>query len=81
MVARKIFAEQFHLPNHGDQHPRFDVFALRLNEGQFLRPFDVKPNRFGVYAGARNADVVKQLDGFQFDDARSGQPRRHDVLG
>ncbi len=57
-----------------------DVLAQRLLELQFLRPFHVVADVGDVDAGPGNLQLVQDLDGLQLDDARSAQPRKHDVL-
>ena len=49
-------------------------------ERELLRPLDVVADRLHVDAGARNRQLVVDLDGLQLDDAAAGEPGEDDVL-
>ena len=62
------------------QHRGLHIFAQRLLEPQFLRPFDVVAHVGGVDARARNLQLVENLYRLQLDDARAAQPGEGDIL-
>ena len=54
---------------HFDEHGAGDVFAERIFDAEFLRPFDVVADVGDVDAGAADGQAVVHLHGFQFQDA------------
>ncbi len=57
------------------------VLAQGLLHSELLRPLDVEADVRRVDTGARDIECVVHLDGLELDDAASGEPREHDVLG
>ena len=59
---------------HFDEHHARDVFVERLLEPQFLREFNVVPDIGHVDARAIDDQLIVDLHGLQFEDARTAEP-------
>ena len=65
---------------HLDQHHAGDVFVNRFIEPQFLRELDVVADVGHVDARAVDDQLIVDLDGLEFENARPGNPTQRDVL-
>jgi len=63
------------------QHPGVEVFVEGLLQLQFLGPLAVVGDIRRIDAGAAHGELIQDLDGLQFDEARAAEPARDDVLG
>jgi hypothetical protein len=67
-------------PQHLDQHGPLDVLLERFLELELLRPLGVETHGPHVDTGARDLQVVLDLDGLELHDATAAKPGENDVL-
>ena len=66
---------------HLDEHGPRNVFAQRVLNSQFLRPFDVVADIGHVDARPGNGQAVIDLHGLEFKDPAAGDVAEQDILG
>ncbi len=76
-----VASEQRIAAEHFNQHGPGNIFAERIFDEQFLRPFDVVADVGHVNARPANGQAVVHLHRFEFQDARTGDITEQNVLG
>ena len=80
MPEQRVAGEGRIAAEHFDQHRAGHVFAQRIFDEQFLRPFDVVADVGHVDAGAADRQPVVHLHRFQFQNPRAGHVAQQNVL-
>ncbi len=76
-----IVAEYRIAAEHFDEHGAGHVFAQRMLDEQFLRPFDVVADVGHVDAGSTDGKAVVHLHRFELEDSAACHVAQQNVLG